>query len=184
MLKLEWCKKRELFLLYNITDEVLKLKQEWERADETTRRFMEQRYGKKVIRQVIEESFSQAWLDEYSKKCPQCNTNIQVRFLFFIEYRIYFLVSSLFNILFERFIRDTLGWKTVWCFPFQKIDGCNKMTCTKCRAYFCWLCMKPLSRNNPYLHFNQLDSPCFNKLFYGVLLDDDDEWEELPDEFI
>lgn len=57
---------------------MLKLKQEWERAGEATRRFMEQRYGKKVIRQVIEESFSQAWLDEYSKKCPQCNTNIQV----------------------------------------------------------------------------------------------------------
>ena len=75
---------------YNFTDQVLKLKQEWERADETTRRFMEQRYGKKVIRQVIEESFSQAWLDEYSKKCPQCNTNIQVRFLlsFVTEYRI------------------------------------------------------------------------------------------------
>ena len=41
---------------------------------------MEQRYGKKVIRQVIEESFSRAWLEEFSKKCPQCNTNIQVRY--------------------------------------------------------------------------------------------------------
>ena len=81
---------------------MLKLKQEWERADETTRRFMEQRYGKKVIRQVIEESFSQAWLDEYSKKCPQCNTNIQVRFLlsFVTEYRITAIVSSCFNISF------------------------------------------------------------------------------------
>ena len=64
--------------LFCIVDEVLKLKQEWEQADEAQRRFMEQRYGKKVIRRVIEESFSQAWLDEFSKKCPQCNTNIQV----------------------------------------------------------------------------------------------------------
>ncbi len=62
-----------------LADEVLNLKREWEAADETQRRFMEKRYGKKVIRQVIEESFSHAWLEEFSKKCPQCNTNIQVR---------------------------------------------------------------------------------------------------------
>ena len=57
----------------------------------------------------------------------------------------------------------------------QKIDGCNKMTCIKCRAYFCWLCMATLSRSNPYQHFNSLGSECFNRLFEGVEDDDDDD---------
>ena len=60
----------------------------------------------------------------------------------------------------------------------QKIDGCNKMTCLKCRAYFCWLCMATLSRSNPYQHFNAPGSECFNKLFEGIDEDDDDDDDE------
>ncbi|OWF45776.1 E3 ubiquitin-protein ligase RNF14-like [Mizuhopecten yessoensis] len=56
----------------------------------------------------------------------------------------------------------------------QKMDGCNKMTCMKCRSYFCWLCMSELSRNNPYKHFNQPGSKCHNRLFEGMDEDDDD----------
>lgn len=58
------------------------MRQQWEDADETAKRFMEKRYGKRVIRQVIEESFTQAWIEEFSKKCPQCKTNIQVMMSF------------------------------------------------------------------------------------------------------
>ncbi|KAL4230632.1 E3 ubiquitin-protein ligase rnf14 [Mactra antiquata] len=63
----------------------------------------------------------------------------------------------------------------------QKIDGCNKMTCMKCRCYFCWICNSSLSRGNPYMHYNTSGSPCFNKLFEGVEVDeweddDDDDW--------
>lgn len=51
----------------------------------------------------------------------------------------------------------------------EKQDGCNKMTCWRCGMHFCWLCVTPLkSMSNPYQHFNDPTSPCFNKLFHGV----------------
>ena len=61
----------------------------------------------------------------------------------------------------------------------QKIDGCNKMTCTKCRSYFCWICMHLLFRSDPYMHFNDRSSPCFSKLFEGMDMNDidDDDWQ-------
>lgn len=65
----------------------------------------------------------------------------------------------------------------------QKIDGCNKMTCMKCRAYFCWICNSVLSRANPYSHYNTIGSPCFNKLFEGVAVDDIDDWDDDDEDF-
>ena len=62
----------------HVLDEVLKLKREWESADEEKKLFLEKRYGKKIIRQVVEESYSLQWLEEFSKQCPKCKTNIQV----------------------------------------------------------------------------------------------------------
>ncbi|XP_069620140.1 E3 ubiquitin-protein ligase RNF14-like isoform X1 [Ranitomeya imitator] len=38
--------------------------------------------------------------------------------------------------------------------PIQKIDGCNRMTCTGCKKNFCWTCLTILSQENPYDHFN------------------------------
>ncbi|XP_075712664.1 E3 ubiquitin-protein ligase RNF14-like [Rhinoderma darwinii] len=38
--------------------------------------------------------------------------------------------------------------------PIEKIDGCNKMICTSCKQYFCWLCLKILSQTNPYQHYD------------------------------
>jgi E3 ubiquitin-protein ligase RNF14 len=48
------------------------------------------------------------------------------------------------------------------------LDGCNKMTCIKCKSYFCWLCLTILSKTDPYSHFNAADSRCFNRLFEGI----------------
>jgi E3 ubiquitin-protein ligase RNF14 len=70
----------------------------------------------------------------------------------------------------------------------QKNDGCNKMTCTNCRTFFCWLCQQELSRSNPYAHYQHPTSFCANRLFEGVLITDDafldmlDEGDESDDE--
>ncbi|KAK6976437.1 E3 ubiquitin-protein ligase RNF14-like isoform X2 [Biomphalaria glabrata] len=50
----------------------------------------------------------------------------------------------------------------------QKKDGCNKMTCTNCRAFFCWLCQQELSKSNPYAHYQHPTSECADRLFEGV----------------
>ncbi len=51
-------------------------------ADKTS---LERRYGKVVLKQLVEESFSEDWLRENSKRCPHCNTHIQVKFVYILE---------------------------------------------------------------------------------------------------
>ncbi|XP_071087983.1 E3 ubiquitin-protein ligase RNF14-like [Haliotis cracherodii] len=108
------------------SDELKKLREEYQAADEMGKKFLEKKYGKRTIEQALEETWSSEWLEQYAKQCPSCGTHI------------------------------------------QKIDGCNKMTCTKCRCYFCWLCNHTLSRTNPYSHFNMSNNSCFNRLFEGM----------------
>ncbi|XP_072231333.1 E3 ubiquitin-protein ligase RNF14 isoform X2 [Leuresthes tenuis] len=120
-------------------DELRNLRDEYLSATSEGKKFMEQRFGKRVIQKAVEESFSRDWLNENCKGCPRCGTNI------------------------------------------QKVDGCNKMTCTSCKQYFCWLCLGILSKVNPYSHFNNPQSPCYNQLFHGVDVDDDDFWSDEED---
>jgi E3 ubiquitin-protein ligase RNF14 len=49
--------------------------------------------------------------------------------------------------------------------PCQKQMGCNHMICFQCNTHFCYLCSAWLSEDNPYQHFNTLDSSCFNRLW-------------------
>ncbi|XP_039207185.1 E3 ubiquitin-protein ligase RNF14 [Crotalus tigris] len=56
--------------------------------------------------------------------------------------------------------------------PIEKLNGCNRMRCTACMQYFCWLCMRALSRINPYKHFSDPGSPCFNLLFQMMEIDE------------
>lgn len=125
--------------------DIRKLKEEYSNGDEMTKEFLEKKYGRKVIRRILEDSYSEMWIDKHSRKCPACSSNI------------------------------------------QKIDGCNKMTCGKCHAYFCWICMKVLSKMNPYEHFKDFNSPCQNLLFLGLEErgrnedEEDDDYPEIGD---
>ncbi|XP_028838779.1 E3 ubiquitin-protein ligase RNF14 [Denticeps clupeoides] len=83
----------------------------------------------------------------------------------------------------ESFSRDWLQENCKNCprcgTNIQKVYGCNKMTCTSCKQYFCWLCLGTLSRVNPYSHFNNPSSPCFNQLFQGVeAAEEDGLWSD------
>ncbi|XP_048016457.1 E3 ubiquitin-protein ligase RNF14-like [Megalobrama amblycephala] len=42
----------------------------------------------------------------------------------------------------------------------QKTMGCNKMTCSSCKQYFCWICLAVLSMRDPYSHYRDSSSPC------------------------
>lgn len=48
------------------------------------------------------------------------------------------------------------------------------MTCFKCNTYFCWLCLKQLEHGNPYFHFNDPSSKCYNNLFQNVGEEEED----------
>uniref|UniRef100_A0A8C7SQD9 E3 ubiquitin-protein ligase RNF14 n=1 Tax=Oncorhynchus mykiss TaxID=8022 RepID=A0A8C7SQD9_ONCMY len=85
----------------------------------------------------------------------------------------------------ESFSRDWLYENCKGCprcgTNIQKVDGCNKMTCTSCKQYFCWLCLGQLTLVNPYSHFNNPSSPCYNQLFQGVDIDEDDALSDEED---
>ncbi|XP_054267521.1 E3 ubiquitin-protein ligase RNF14 [Macrosteles quadrilineatus] len=78
----------------------------------------------------------------------------------------------------------------------EKNDGCNKMICRKCNTNFCWLCLARVSSLNPYLHYQDPKSKCFNLLFEGIEgiediedIEEEDEGNEevvffVPDEAI
>lgn len=49
--------------------------------------------------------------------------------------------------------------------PCQKQMGCNHMKCFKCDTHFCYLCSSWLMEDNPYRHFNDINSGCYNRLW-------------------
>lgn len=56
----------------------------------------------------------------------------------------------------------------------EKTDGCNKIICFRCGTYFCWLCLKQLNTSNPYAHYSDKSSECYNKLFPPDFVDEED----------
>ncbi|KAI1615823.1 RING finger protein [Exophiala viscosa] len=49
--------------------------------------------------------------------------------------------------------------------PCQKTMGCNHMICFRCKTHFCYLCSSFLMPDNPYNHFNDLASQCYQRLW-------------------
>lgn len=58
-------------------------------------------------------------------------------------------------------------------YRIQKQSGCNKMTCSRCCIYFCWICLKSLNKSDPYSHFEDPNSDCHHRLH--DLIDDEEE---------
>lgn len=116
------------------------IRDEYLSATPAGKQAMEKRYGKRTLQLLVDESLTQDWMQQNSKKCPHCSISI------------------------------------------EKQDGCNKMTCWRCGTYFCWICMKALrASGNPYQHFSDPSSGCFNKLFEGaeeIAEEDDHEFGE------
>ncbi|CAL5868573.1 uncharacterized protein PFLUO_LOCUS2800 [Penicillium psychrofluorescens] len=73
--------------------------------------------------------------------------------------------------------------------PCQKRMGCNHMRCFQCDTHFCYLCSSWLSADNPYRHFNDLDSGCYNRLWDleggdGLNPDGAEALHQIPDELL
>ncbi len=62
----------------SLTDELRSLRDEYISASEEEKKFLEKRFGRRVIQKAVEESFSTEWLKDNCKQCPCCGTNIQV----------------------------------------------------------------------------------------------------------
>ncbi|KAK6354962.1 translation termination inhibitor protein itt1 [Orbilia brochopaga] len=52
--------------------------------------------------------------------------------------------------------------------PISKSGGCNHMYCSRCGTHFCLLCGAFLFPDNPYQHYNNQSSWCYNRLWEGV----------------
>ena len=57
------------------------------------------------------------------------------------------------------------------------------MVCGRCNTYFCWICGERLNTRLPYLHYQNPESKCFNKLYYGLIGDEDDDEDDDDDDY-
>lgn len=60
-----------------------------------------------------------------------------------------------------------------------KGDGCNKMRCAVCGTHFCFLCGTALLPQDPYAHYRERSSDCFERLFEGMrgVVDEEPEFQ-------
>ncbi|XP_053210640.1 E3 ubiquitin-protein ligase RNF14-like [Panonychus citri] len=122
-------------------------------------------------------------LREYDEAAPEKKKLMEK------EYGEKFLFQQLLDFKNKNWLKDNSKQCPSCAYSIQKIDGCNKIHCFRCNCNFCWLCLAKLRSDNPYLHFRDKKSPCFAKLFEGVIQDedtddDDDEWEEMNEDFL
>ena len=68
------------------------MREEYLSGNEETKRLLEKRYGKRAIKQALEETYSAEWLEKNAKACPYCGTQIQVRPVVLDLYPVWYLI--------------------------------------------------------------------------------------------
>ncbi|KAJ3215323.1 E3 ubiquitin-protein ligase rnf14 [Dinochytrium kinnereticum] len=96
---------------------IMEIAKEYQEAPENHRKFLEMRYGRKILEKAVrdleDERMNAEWLKANAQACPSCSVSV------------------------------------------QRSYGCSHMT----------LCGSTLSESNPYTHYNDKHSPCYNRLF-------------------
>jgi len=57
--------------------ELLKLREQYLAATDDEKLALEKRYGRKVLKNAVEELYSESWLSQFTQTCPSCNTKIE-----------------------------------------------------------------------------------------------------------
>ncbi|CAI5758613.1 unnamed protein product [Candida verbasci] len=77
--------------------------------------------------------------------------------------------------LFEAMLKESInvkqcpGCETV----IEKFEGCNRMKCSKCGSFFCFHCGEMISSD--YSHFSDTTSPCYKLLFFGMIIEGNEQ---------
>ena len=69
----------------NLPGEIQQLCEEYKNANDDEKLKLEKRYGRKVLVNAIEESQSEAWLENNTKSCPSCHAKIEVQCIFILH---------------------------------------------------------------------------------------------------
>ncbi|XP_047119950.1 E3 ubiquitin-protein ligase RNF14-like isoform X1 [Schistocerca piceifrons] len=59
------------------SDEKMRLVEEYRSADEKQKEVLEQRYGRRQLQLLVDNTMSEAWISSNSKNCPNCNAAIE-----------------------------------------------------------------------------------------------------------
>jgi len=68
-----------IHLLFCVVEAAQKIREAYLNGSEQDKRELEKKYGQKQLKILVEEHFSEQWLQENSKKCPRCFAQVQVR---------------------------------------------------------------------------------------------------------
>ena len=68
----------------------MKLCKDYKEADREKQKYMEKKYGEKVLKKAIEDGETQKWMEKNAKSCPGCSSSIEVT----VSYLSHFLNSD------------------------------------------------------------------------------------------
>lgn len=68
----------DLHLLLCIVDAAQKIRETYLNGSEQEKQELVKKFGQKQLKKLVEEHFSEQWLQENSKKCPRCFAQVQV----------------------------------------------------------------------------------------------------------